>query len=232
MPAASGSAATPTQRERATFQFIEPQRPWASSLGLPEHDPSVPRQARPSGTRRATSRRTPRHCRPASRHRRDARTPQAQGERVGLAGGLRGARSGNKKKREKRKQQHEAERTRMAVVCNCFAHLGHSARGHELLRRGGAHRFDGARAAASSRSPTSSRGGASTRHGPHAAHVGGPGAGRLGIELRSFYRTRRRPRRTGAPRALRGETRRQGEAASRRAEVQGGGQEGVRQARG
>ena len=34
-----------------------------------------------------------------------------------------GAIETNKKKREKRKKRHEAERTRMAVVYNCFAHL-------------------------------------------------------------------------------------------------------------
>lgn len=39
-----------------------------------------------------------------------------------------GAIEKNKKKREKRKQRHEAERTRMAVVYNCFAHLESIAR--------------------------------------------------------------------------------------------------------
>ena len=34
-----------------------------------------------------------------------------------------GAIETNKRKREKRKKRHEAERTRMAVVYNCFAHL-------------------------------------------------------------------------------------------------------------
>ena len=39
-----------------------------------------------------------------------------------------GAIEKDKKKREKRKQRHEAERTRMAVVYNCFAHLESIAR--------------------------------------------------------------------------------------------------------
>ena len=39
-----------------------------------------------------------------------------------------GAIETNKKKREKRKKRHEAERTRMAVVYNCFAHLESIAR--------------------------------------------------------------------------------------------------------
>ena len=39
-----------------------------------------------------------------------------------------GAIEKDKKKREKRKTRHEAERTRMAVVYNCFAHLESIAR--------------------------------------------------------------------------------------------------------
>ena len=39
-----------------------------------------------------------------------------------------GAIETNKRKREKRKKRHEAERTRMAVVYNCFAHLESIAR--------------------------------------------------------------------------------------------------------
>ena len=149
-----------------------------------------------------------------------------------------GAIETNKKKREKRKKRHEAERTRMAVVYNCFAHLEsiarfprpvgscvfvlarcrarHStaqhaidagARGHELLRRGGARPLPDARGCAQARTRRRRRVVAlrARRHGPRATHVGGPGAGRARHRapvVLPHVAAGRGP--LGAPRALRG----------------------------
>uniref|UniRef100_A0A7S3ZST6 Uncharacterized protein n=1 Tax=Pelagomonas calceolata TaxID=35677 RepID=A0A7S3ZST6_9STRA len=91
----------------ATFQFIEPQRPWSLvPWAFQEHDPSVAK------------------CGVAFRNQtRDFATHKASELSVWRAVFGKGAIEKDKKKREKRKQRHKAERTRMAVVYNCFAHL-------------------------------------------------------------------------------------------------------------
>ena len=147
---------TCAQANGATFQFIEPQRPWSLvPWAFQEHDPSVAKcgaafrsQTRDSATRfcrvlsfpsvavaeprsRLSSlRESPRlslgplHAVDASNNRRH----KASESSVWRAVFGKGAIEKNKKKREKRKQRHEAEHTRMAVVYNCFAHLESIAR--------------------------------------------------------------------------------------------------------
>ena len=96
----------------AAFQFIEPQRPWSLvPWAFQEHDPSVAK------------------CGAAFRNQtRDFATHKASELSVWRAVFGKGAIETNKRKREKRKKRHEAERTRMAVVYNCFAHLESIAR--------------------------------------------------------------------------------------------------------
>ncbi|CAH0364809.1 unnamed protein product [Pelagomonas calceolata] len=170
----------------ATFQFIEPQRPWSLvPWAFQEHDPSVAKcgvafrnqtrdfathfcrvQPFPSvavaGPAEPTVELTPRRRRDARTFRSvlcrggraaettveptreptaEPRTPSTPSPRrsnnrrhkaselsVWRAVFGKGAIEKDKKKREKRKQRHKAERTRMAVVYNCFAHLESIAR--------------------------------------------------------------------------------------------------------
>ena len=133
---------TCAQANGATFQFIEPQRPWSLvPWAFQEHDASVAKccvafrnQTRDFATHAAASVDPPHAVAATLEHRRH----KASESSVWRAVFGKGAIEKNKKKREKRKQRHEAERTRMAVVYNEPAPREHRARGHELLRRGGA----------------------------------------------------------------------------------------------
>ena len=116
----------------AAFQFIEPQRPWSLvPWAFQEHDPSVAKcgaafrnQTRDFATRAAASVDPPYAVAATLEHRRH----KASELSVWRAVFGKGAIETNKRKREKRKKRHEAERTRMAVVYNCFAHLESIAR--------------------------------------------------------------------------------------------------------
>ena len=116
----------------AAFQFIEPQRPWSLvPWAFQEHDPSVAKcgaafrnQTRDFATHAAASVDPPYAVAATLEHRRH----KASELSVWRAVFGKGAIETNKRKREKRKKRHEAERTRMAVVYNCFAHLESIAR--------------------------------------------------------------------------------------------------------
>ena len=123
---------TCAQANGATFQFIEPQRPWSLvPWAFQEHDPSVAKcgaafrnQTRDFATHAAASVGPPHAVAATLEHRRH----KASELSVWRAVFGKGAIETNKRKREKRKKRHEAERTRMAVVYNCFAHLESIAR--------------------------------------------------------------------------------------------------------